>query len=273
MDNGWNSELAQNNIERLIKSLNVDFYTHVVRWSEYRNLMQSFFDADVIDVELLTDNAMLAINYQIAKDENIPFILSGTNASTEGMKMPKNMNWFKYDKKHIVSINKKFKNQKIVTYPIIGIFELIYFILIKKIKWVNFLDYFNYDKKKAEQELEIKYGFKRYKYKHYESVFTRFYQGYLLPKKFKIDKRILHLSTLIVTKQISREDALKEISKSPYPNEIEMKEDIEYFLKKMNWTEDDLNNYINRKPKSHYSYPNNRIIFEFLLKIYKKINL
>ena len=273
MDNGWNSELAQNNIERLIKSLNVDFYTHVVRWSEYRNLMQSFFDADVIDVELLTDNAMLAINYQIAKDENIPFILSGTNASTEGMKMPKNMNWFKYDKKHIVSINKKFKNQKIVTYPIIGIFELIYFILIKKIKWVNFLDYFNYDKKKAEQELEIKYGFKRYKYKHYESVFTRFYQGYLLPKKFKIDKRILHLSTLIVTKQISREDALKEISKSPYPNEIEMKEDIEYFLKKMNWTEDDLNNYINRKPKSHYSYPNNRIIFEFLLKNYKKINL
>lgn len=273
MDNGWNSELAQNNIEKIIKGLGVDYHTHVIKWSEYRNLMQSFFDSDVIDIELLTDNAMLAVNYQIAKKYNIPFILGGTNSSTEGMSMPRNMNWFKFDKKNIKAINKKFTNVKIETFPMIGIFDLIYFILIKKIKWINFLDFFDYDKKKAEDELERKFGFKRYKYKHYESVFTRFYQGYLLPKKFNIDKRILHLSTLIMTKQMTREDACKELNNSPYSSKIEMESDINYFLKKMKWEISDLNIYLKRKPKKHDDYPNNRKLFDFLLKIFKYLKL
>ena len=273
MDNGWNSELAQNNIENLIKKLKVDYYTHVIRWSEYRNLMQSFFDSDVIDIELLADNAMLAVNYQIAKKNNIPFILGGTNSSTEGMKMPKNMNWFKFDKRNIKAINKKFINKSFESFPIIGIIDLIYFILIKRIKWINFLDYFLYDKSKAEKELEEKFEFKRYKYKHYESVFTRFYQGYILPKKFKLDKRILHLSTLIVTKQISRNEAVNELSKSTYESKIEMENDKNFFLKKMNWSINDLENYINRSPVSHYFYPNSRKIYEYLLKIYKTLRL
>ena len=273
LDNGWNSELAQNNIENLIKKLKVDYYTHVIRWSEYRNLMQSFFESDVIDIELLTDNAMLAVNYQIANKYNIPFILAGTNSSTEGMKMPKNMNWFKFDKRNIISIHKKFTNKDFKSYPIIGILDLIYFILFKRIKWINFLDYFIYDKKIAEDELEKKFQFKRYKYKHYESVFTRFYQGYILPRKFKIDKRILHLSTLVVTKQISRNEALKEIEKSTYSSDYEMREDKNFFLKKMNWSENDLEVYIKREPISHYAYPNNRKIYEFLIKCYKFFKL
>ena len=112
MDNGWNSELAQNNIENLVKKLNVDLYTHVIDWYEYKDLMQSMFDAHVLDVEILYDNAMLAVNYQLAKKYNTKYILAGTNLSTEGMKMPKNMNWLKYDKKNILSIAKIFGKKK-----------------------------------------------------------------------------------------------------------------------------------------------------------------
>mgnify|MGYP005996434729 CR=1 FL=1 len=101
LDNGWNSELAQNNIENLVKSLNVDLYTNVIDWNEYRNMMNSFFDSDVIDIEMLMDNAMLSVNYTMAKKEKLQFILSGSNTSTEGMNMPKNMNWIKFDKKNI----------------------------------------------------------------------------------------------------------------------------------------------------------------------------
>jgi N-acetyl sugar amidotransferase len=273
MDNGWNSELAQSNIENLVKSLKVDLYTYVIEWSEYRSMMESFFESDVLDIELLMDNAMLSVNYEMAKKENLQFILSGSNTSTEGMDMPKNMNWIKFDKKNIESIIKIFGNNKIKTYPSIGVFDLVRYIIQNKIKWINFLDYFDYKKDKATKFLEEKYNFKPYEYKHYESIFTRFYQGYILPKKFKIDKRILHLSTLIITNQITRNDAIKLLARQPYSSEIKLKEDKEYFLKKMNWTEKKLKNYIQRPAKSHYQYPNSRFIYECLLKFYKLIKI
>ena len=273
LDNGWNSELAQNNIENLVKKLNVDLYTHVVDWNEYKNMMNSFFMADVIDIEMLMDNAMLSINYSIAKKENIKYILSGTNTSTEGMDMPKNMNWIKYDKKNIKAILKKFGNNRIINYPVIGIFDLIKYIILHKIKWVNFLDYYDYNKEDATNYLVRKFDFKPYKYKHYESIFTRFYQGYLLPKKFNIDKRILHLSTLIVTNQLSRKEAIIELEKDPYPSVHLLEEDMDYFLKKMNWTKEKLEDYLDREPKSHRKYPNNYLIFNFLLKVFKLIYL
>ena len=272
-DNGWNSELAQNNIENLIKGLNVDYYTHVVRWTEYRNLMQSFFDADVIDVELLTDNAISAVNFKIASKENIPFILAGTNYSTEGMSMPKNMNWFKYDKKNIVSIHKKFVNLEFHSYPLIGLIDFIYYFFFKKIRWINFLDFFDYNKQEAERVLSEKYGYRTYHNKHYESVFTRFYQGYILLEKFKIDKRILHYSTLIVNGQMTRTEALKKLSQPTYQSKEEFINDKNFFLKKMNWEEKDLDGYLKRKEIKHDYYPSNRNLFEFLIKIYKKITL
>ncbi len=271
LDNGWNSELAQNNIENLVKALNVDLYTHVIEWNEYKSMMNSFFKADVLDVELLMDNAMLSINYEIAKKENLQFILSGSNTSTEGMDMPENMNWIKFDKKNIEAIIKIFGNNKFKSYPAIGVFDLVKYILLNKIKWIHFLDYFDYKKDDAGEFLKEKYNFKPYEYKHYESIFTRFYQGYILPKKFKIDKRILHLSTLIITNQITRNDAIRLLKNSPYSSEINLKEDKEYFLKKMNWNEKDLNNYINRPAKSHAQYPNSKFVYENLLKIYKLI--
>ena len=215
------------------------------------------------------DNAMYALNYEIAKKEKLQFILSGSNISTEGMDMPKNMNWIKFDKKNIKSIIKIYGNHKIENYPAIGVFDLVRYILFDKIKWIHFLDYFEYKKKDATEFLKKNFNFKPYEYKHYESIFTRFYQGYILPNKFKIDKRILHLSTLIITNQISRDNALEKLKLSPYSSDIKLNEDKEYFIKKMNWSEKDLQNYIQRPQKSHSEYPNSKFIYENLLKLYK----
>ncbi len=271
MDNGWNSELANNNIFNLVKKLNVDLYTHVIDWDEYKNLMLAFFKADVIDVELLYDNAMLAVNFQQALKHNTKFILSGTNTSTEGMKIPKNWSWFKNDARNIKYLGKKFMKQKLITFPSYGTFDYIYCEFFKKIKWVTFLDYFDYQKNKALEVLKNNYDFKPYEYKHYESIFTRFYQAYILPKKFDVDKRKLHLSNLVITGQMQREEAIKNLEGSPYPSIDIQKSDIEYFLKKMNWSKSDLDDYINRAPVSHLVYKSELPMWNILKKTYNFI--
>lgn len=268
MDNGWNSELANNNIFNLVKKLNVDLYTHVIDWDEYKNLMLAFFDSDVIDVELLYDNAMLGVNFQQAVKHKTKFILSGTNTSTEGMRLPKNWSWFKNDAKNIKYLGKKFRNQKLKTFPSYGTFNYIYCEILKKIKWVTFLDYFEYKKEDALELLMKKYDFKPYGYKHYESIFTRFYQAYILPKKFGVDKRKLHLSNLIVTKQLERNETIRILKKSPYPSPEQEKKDLEFFLKKMDWSHHDLENYIKRKPIEHSFYKSELPMWNFLKIVY-----
>lgn len=270
MDNGWNSELAQNNITNLIDKLDVDFYSHVINWFEYRSLMQSFFNADVIDIELLYDNAMLAVNYRMARKYKIKYILSGSNRATEGMKMPTNWNWYKLDKKNILSIDSKYEKTKIKTFPLYSSKQYLIDRYIRKIRWVPFLDYFHYEKQKAMNELTLNYDFKQYPYKHYESVFTRFYQGYLLPEKFGVDKRKLHLSTLIASGQITRQDALENIKLPAYPKQSDLKQDIEYFLKKMKWTQSDLNEYVARGERTHMEFETEK---DYLYKVQRIFNL
>lgn len=270
MDNGWNSELAQNNINNLIRKLNVDLTTYVVNWNEYRMLMDELFTADVIDVELLYDNAMLAVNYQIAHKFGIKTILSGMNTSTEGMTMPKNWNWFKYDQKQIKYFKKNLKLHK-SNFPSLSTNKFLYYTYIKKIKWEHFLDYFEFKKESALELLEKEYGYKRYPYKHYESVFTRFYQGYLLPNKFGVDKRKLHLSTLIMTSQLTREESLKILESLPYQGEIELEQDKRYFLKKMKWSLEKLEVYIKRPEKRHDEYPSEKKYWEYLIKLRQKL--
>lgn len=271
MDNGWNSELAQNNIANLVRGLGVDLYTHVIDWHEYKNLMQAFFDANVIDVELLYDNAMLAVNYSQAAKYNVHNILSGTNLATEGLKIPVDWNWFKFDKKNIKSIGRRFKHQTIKTFPAIGTFEFIYYEFLRKIRWISFLNYFEYNKFDALDNLEKNFGYKRYPYKHYESIFTRFYQGYILPHKFNVDKRRVHLSTLIISRQLSREDALMQLNEMPYPSAHDLAEDIHYFLKKMNWSRDQLDAYILASEIRHDVYPSEITRWRFLGGIKKKL--
>lgn len=253
MDNGWNSELAVNNIENLVRKLGVDLYTHVINWKEYRALQQAFFDADVIDIELLYDNAMIAVNYELATKYGIHYILAGTNTTTEGMRMPTQWNWFKFDKKNIYAIADRSK-VKIKSMPTISVFGYAWYRFVRHIEWVDFLDYVDYYKPTCLQELQAKIGYRPYPYKHYESIFTRFYQGYLLPQKFGVDKRRLHLSTLICSGQMTRGEAKKLLGELPYPDIDDLKSDIDYFLKKMNWTQLDLDDYLSRAQTPHSFY-------------------
>jgi N-acetyl sugar amidotransferase len=268
MDNGWNSELAQNNIANLVRSLGVDLHTHVIDWDEYRELMQAFFDADVIDVELLYDNAMLAVNYQQANKYGLKYILAGTNQATEGMNMPLEWNWFKYDKRNIVELARRHGIRGLETFPAIGTLGIIWNQYIKRILWISFLDYLPYNKFDALNYLEKHYGYKRYPYKHYESVFTRFYQGYILPEKFGVDKRKLHLGTLVASGQMTREDAITGLKGIPYPSAAELEMDIAYFLKKMKWTQNQLEQYIARTEIPHSVYGTEKPKWETIIKIY-----
>lgn len=254
MDNGWNSELAQNNIANLVKGLDVDLVTHVIEWQEYRELMLAFLEADVIDIELLYDNAMLKLNYQQASRYRLRCILSGSNQATEGMAMPDGWNWFKYDKRNIRAIG-RLRDASLRSFPAISTSQYLFYRFVRRISWVSFLDYVAYDKEAALQELESRFGFKRYPYKHYESILTRFYQGYLLPEKFGVDKRRLHLSNLIVSDQLSRDVALQLLSQSPYPNSQNLRSDTRFFLKKAQLTEEDLSTYLHRPAKAHNHYP------------------
>ncbi|UNK38237.1 N-acetyl sugar amidotransferase [Shinella sp. H4-D48] len=265
MDNGWNSELAQNNIANLVRGLGVDLYTHVINWPEYRALMQAFFDADVIDIELLYDNAMLAVNYHQARKYGLKHILSGSNSATEGMSIPRNWNWFKRDKANIKGIAKTFANVRLQTFPSIGSLEYVYYEYVRKTKWISFLDFLDFDKEKSLESLEKNYRYKRYPYKHYESIFTRFYQGYILPEKFGVDKRKLHLSTLIMSGQLSRTRALELIEQSPYPFKEDLDADRQYFLKKMGWTPAVLTTYLNRPEVSHDHYTSEKWVWDLMV--------
>jgi N-acetyl sugar amidotransferase len=268
MDNGWNSELAQNNIANLLRRLDVDLHTHVIDWDEYRGFMQAFFDADVIDVELLYDNAMLAVNYQQCAKYGLKYILAGTNLATEGMRMPYEWNWLKFDKRNIKAIARRHGIKRNNTFPMIGTAEYIWYHFVRGIRWTSFLDYLPYNKFQALDELEKQYEYKRYPFKHYESVFTRFYQGYILPGKFGVDKRKIHLSTLVASGQLTREDALKGIDGVPYSSEADMRSDVEYFLKKMKWTQIQFQEYMCRPKVSHDYYQSERRIWNLLRYIY-----
>jgi hypothetical protein len=202
---------------------------------------------------------MLAVNYKLAQKHGIKYIIAGTNNATEGFRMPTNWSWLKFDKKNILSIHKlNPSGTRIVSFPIIGIVDLLVSKFVFQIKWQSLLDYMDYNKDAAIDELVNNFGFKPYPYKHYESVFTRFYQGFLLPEKFNVDKRKIHLSNLIMSEQLTRASGKVIMNSSPYPSEKDLRNDKTFFLKKMKWEESTLADYLARKPISHDQYKNSR---------------
>lgn len=251
MDNGWNSELATHNIRKLVEKLDIDLYTYVIDWSEYRSLLRAFLDSDVIDLELLYDNAATAVCYAQARAYGIRAILSGSNTATEGFRMPPGWSWKdKRDVRNIKAIGRS-RGVRLKTFPSFSNLDLLWHRFVLGIEWIPFLDYTRYEKEEALTTLEREIGFKRYPYKHYESVFTRFYQGHILPEKFKVDKRKVHLSTLILTSQISRKDALDLLAENAYGSEIELRRDMRFILKKLDVSAEDFEAYLERPERSH----------------------
>ena len=264
VDNGWNSELAQYNMERALNALDFDLHTVVIEWQEYRELMLSFFDAGVIDIELLYDNSIVASLYECAKVNGIKYILTGGNTATEGFPMPSSWYWFKLDRKNIYSIAKRHGVQAIKSLPTISVNDYIVYSYLRRIKAVPFLNYFDFNKSVALDELEVSLGFKRYPYKHYESQFTRFYQGYILPEKFGVDKRMVHLSNLVMTGELSRAEGLKILSQSPYSSPQDLAADKSFFLKKIRWNESEFDDYLGRPGRGHLEYGSEKLYWDFL---------
>jgi N-acetyl sugar amidotransferase len=269
LDNGWNSEIASHNITNLVKSLEVDLFTHVIDWEENRDLQMSFFKANVVDIEMLMDNAMFALNYQQAARWKVKYILAGTNLSTEGLTMPKAWNHNKYDCRNIRRVHKRFGSIPIKTHPLISTLGRIKYELILGIKWIPFLDYFPYNKSEALEVLQREVEYKPYPYKHYESVFTRFYQAHILPKKFGYDKRRVHLSALVISGQMSRSDAMKLLEASPYPDERQEEQDRVFLMKKLGFTMEGFQQYMSEPGVPHVVYGSEVCLHNFLMRIYK----
>jgi N-acetyl sugar amidotransferase len=269
VDNGWNSELAVNNIENIVKKLNYDLFTYVIDWEEFKDLQLSFLKAGVVDIEMLTDNAIVVLIDQLARKYKIKYFISGTNVATEAI-MPKS--WFynyKYDSLNIKSIHKRFgRLKKTQSYPILNFFGYIKKRYFPGIRTVSLLNYVDYDKKEAINILEKEIGWRDYGGKHWESKFTQFYQTYILPYKFNIDKRRAFLSCLILSGQITRTEALAEINKEIYPIE-KLREDKEFIIKKFNLSETDFDDIINAKPQSHYDYPSYDYYHKKLVSIFR----
>ncbi|OQX21574.1 MAG: ExsB family protein [Candidatus Altiarchaeales archaeon A3] len=275
LDNGWDSELSVKNIEQTCKVLDIDLYTIVLDWEEFKDLQLSFLKSSFINAEMPTDHAIMAVLFQIADKKKIRYIISGSNLATEGI-LPNGWVYDIKDWRFIEGIHGKFSKLKLKTFPHYSLIDLFYYLFIKKIKFVTILDYIDYNKKDAVKLIERELGWKYYGGKHYESVYTRFYQGYILPKKFKIDKRSAHLSTLICSGQITREEALEELKKDPYPSEEMMQEDKEYVIKKFGLTEEEFEKIMSLPIKSFKNYPNNNFLFSKLrlpLKIAYKFRL
>jgi len=255
-DSGWNSELAVNNIENIVKKLNFDLYTVVVDWEEMRDLQLSFFKASVQNCDDPQDHSFIAALYKIANEHNIRYIISGYNLATESV-LPRSWANNSLDLKSLRSIHKEFGTLKLKRYPQIGMYKRsIYYNIIKKIEILHILDYLPYNKEETKIFLKSELNWRDYGGKHYESKFTRFYQAYYLPTKFGFDKRKAHLSSLIVSGQISREQALEELKEEIYPIN-QLQEDREFVCKKLGITEMEFEQIMALPIKTYKDYPSN----------------
>lgn len=271
LDNGWNSGIAIGNIKNIVKNLDFDLYNYAIDWEEFRDLQRSFFKASVVDIEVLTDHAITALLYRIADKRMIKYILTGCNFATEAV-MPKSWSHRKSDLKNIKAIQKLFGTKKIKSFPTASTFKLAVYRYVKEIKSVNLLDYVPYIKEKAMATLKKELGWRSYGAKHFESIFTKFYQAYILPAKFHIDKRRTHYSNLIWSGQMTREEGLKAMEEQPYPaNELE--EDKEYVIKKLGFSEDEFEQIMKLPVKSHYDYSSDQGWYDATIKIKKLLKI
>ena len=270
LDNGWNSELAVQNIQYLLSKLNIDLYTHVIDWEEFKDLQKAFIKSSIENLEIPTDHAITALLFKMAEKHGLKYIINGSNLVSEGL-YSNQSGGTGIDYRLLKDIHKKFGKKKIVTYPLMNIFDFAYKLVIKKIKYIPILNYVDYNKKKSIELLEKKYDWKRYGGKHYESVFTRFFQGYILPNKYNYDKRKDHLSNLIMSGQISRSEAIDELSRNPYPNQELLKTDMNFFLKKLNFTQLEFDKIMHAKPNLPSDFKTYESIFKMLKPLFLKV--
>jgi N-acetyl sugar amidotransferase len=252
LDNGWNSELAVKNIENIVNKLGIDLYTLVVNWQEFKDIQLSYLKASVVDIEVVSDHAIFATMYKLAKEKKIGYIISGTNIVTEYI-MPSDWLYKKMDFVNLKDIHKTYGQVKLKTYPTFNFGKHIYYSAFLKLVPISILNYIPYNKNEVKEIIKQELEWRDYGGKHYESVFTKFYQAYILPEKFRIDKRKAHLSTLICSGQITRNEALRELELPLYPME-QFEQDKEYVLKKLSLSTSEFNAIMQTPPRKHEDF-------------------
>lgn len=273
VDGGWNSEIAVHNINVMIEKLGLDLYTEVINWEEMKDFQLAFFKSGVPHLDIPQDHAFIATLYHFANKYNIKYILNGGNLSTECVQYP--MEWFYYgtDMIHIRDIINKFGTIPMKTYPFSSIFfHKIYLRYIKGVKVIKPLNFMPFIKKDAINLLETEYGWKSYSQKHFESRFTKFYESYWLPERFNFDTRRVQFSSLILTDQMTRDEALVKI-KQPAYNPDTIKDEFKYIANKLGITEQELEYYFNMPKHFYWDYANSSMIFNIGAKLLKFIGI
>ncbi len=266
VDTGWTLNVAIENIEKIVKGLGVDLYTEILDWNEMKDLQLAFFKSQVPYQDLPQDHAIFASLYNYAAKQGIKYVLTGANYSTECVREP--IEWvYQNDLRMIKDIHKNFGVRPLRNLQLCGMFKYrLYYTYVKGMKVIQPLNMIPYHKEKAIATLEEKYGWQRYANKHFESIFTRFYEGYWLVKKFGFDKRRCHFSSLVLTGQMARDEALKKLAEPPYDETLAM-QDLEYVAKKLGLTKDDFIKMMNCDNKSYLDYESNASLIKAAVKI------
>jgi len=273
VDAGWNSQQAVNNIEQIVDRLDLDLYTEVIDWEEMRDLQLSFFKSGVPHIDTPQDHAFFATMYKFSSKYKVRHILTGGNYSTECIRNPVEWMYFQSDSRQIKDIQNKFSSRKLRSFPLTNIlWHKVYLPYIRGIKTYRPLDYMVYKKEEATQFLVENYGFQRYPQKHFESRFTKFYEAYWLLEKFGFDTRKVQYSSLILTDQMSREEALERLKKPAYDPET-IDQDFEYIANKLDITVEELRGYFNAPNKTYRDYKNQQFMYDVGARILRALGV
>lgn len=273
VDGGWNSEIAVNNIQRMIDKLGLDLYTEVINWEEMKAFELAFFKAGVPYLDLPQDHAFVATLYNFADKYKIKYILNGGNYSSEFMSYPLKYYYYGTDLRFIHDIRKKFCDNKMETYPFSSVFRhKVYLKYIRGINVLRPLNYMPYNVEDAKKVLSEEYGWKPYPQKHFESRFTKFFESYWLYERFGYDVRRVQFSSLILSGQMTRSEAIEQLKHKPY-NEETIKYDFKYIATKLGITVEQLQEYFNLPKKYYWDYKNQMGFIDFGRKVARKVGI
>jgi N-acetyl sugar amidotransferase len=253
LDNGYDTEIASANVKNLVKKLNLDHKVYTVDWGQFKDLQLAYLKSGVLDLETPTDNVLTAMLYRYAKNYNVKYLITGYNIATEGI-MPSSWNFADDDILNLKAIHKVFGTKPINLLPTIGLYQKLYYEYGLGIKQVTVLNMIPYAKSEAKELIKKELGWVDYGAKHHESIYTRFFQVYILPKRWGIDKRRAHLSSLVCAGQMTRNEALKEIVNSPYPNPQMEQQDKEFVLNKLGITDERFEAFMALPKRSHLEF-------------------
>jgi N-acetyl sugar amidotransferase len=264
-DTGWNSELAVGNIEKIVKKCDLNLRTFVIDWKQMALVQRAFLRAGVPNQDIPQDHAIFAALYETAVREKVTWILNGSNFACESI-LPRAWGYDPRDLHHLKAIFRRFGSGSLRKFPTMGHLKIAWLTRFNGLKVAKLLNLLPYNRATAISELEAFFGWRYYGGKHYESRWTRYFQGWWLPTHFGYDKRLAHLSSLILSGQISKGEALSELARSDYP-ETSRLEDQDFIIRKLQMSQDEFNALLAKPKHEHNEYPSNEGLIRMLIKL------